>query len=557
MSSSSITRDENNPSPPRRTWFGNWKTVLATWFVFIWYGWQGTPGVNESHYLTKARHFWDPSWCAGDLFLESHSAHWGFYFFCCWPLLFLSLDAMAWLGRIAVWGLAALGWENFLSRVGFATWLIPVLAMLWLLLIEFGHLAGEWVIGGYEAKSLSYALILNGFAASSGGKQHAAWRLFGLAAFFHVLVGGWVLLAFAVVRVWTHWNVPSAKFQNLASGHLKGKFPQWMVTLAIVLGLVAASVFSTLMAEIQTAPEIRILAAEIQVKQRLSHHLLFGGFETKRVAAFALLLGLMGVTLGVVRNVQQLMTWRNFAISSLAFSLIGLLLSAVAEGAAPGTDWTLGLLRLYWFRLADFAVPVFVALSLGLIAARRIEKGQLGARIVVGSLVLIVVAFGLRGFERLNDSRSAADRQSLPSYPEEPARTEATFQNWRKVCKWIRENTPEHAVFLTPADQQTFKWYAERAEVVCWKDMPQDSLSLVEWWRRVCQLTLVERASPQGLAAFSDQQLLEMGREYGAGYLVLPQRQWDQIAAASRLSLVYPANPRQRTTFVVVMLAEK
>ncbi|MFG0295345.1 MAG: hypothetical protein ACF8PG_05500 [Maioricimonas sp. JB045] len=37
------------------------------------------PGVNEPHYLTKARNFYDPAWCAGDLFLESGNAHWVFY----------------------------------------------------------------------------------------------------------------------------------------------------------------------------------------------------------------------------------------------------------------------------------------------------------------------------------------------------------------------------------------------------------------------------------------------------------------------------------------------
>ena len=25
------------------------------------------PEVNEAHYLVKARHFWDPSFCAGDI----------------------------------------------------------------------------------------------------------------------------------------------------------------------------------------------------------------------------------------------------------------------------------------------------------------------------------------------------------------------------------------------------------------------------------------------------------------------------------------------------------
>ena len=41
---------------------------------------QLPPDVNESHYLTKAKHFWNPTWCPGDIFLGSSHAHWLFYF---------------------------------------------------------------------------------------------------------------------------------------------------------------------------------------------------------------------------------------------------------------------------------------------------------------------------------------------------------------------------------------------------------------------------------------------------------------------------------------------
>lgn len=33
------------------------------------------PAPNEPHYLVKAKHFWNPEWCKGDLFLESSNPH--------------------------------------------------------------------------------------------------------------------------------------------------------------------------------------------------------------------------------------------------------------------------------------------------------------------------------------------------------------------------------------------------------------------------------------------------------------------------------------------------
>ena len=42
---------------------------------------EPTPDINESHYLTKAKHFWDTGWCDRDLFVGSKDAHW-FFFVC-------------------------------------------------------------------------------------------------------------------------------------------------------------------------------------------------------------------------------------------------------------------------------------------------------------------------------------------------------------------------------------------------------------------------------------------------------------------------------------------
>ncbi|MEZ6107768.1 MAG: hypothetical protein R3B96_17035 [Pirellulaceae bacterium] len=51
--------------------------VAALLVLFAWYGGTPPPDVNEAHYLAKAKHFWQPDWCSGDLFLGE--AHWAFY----------------------------------------------------------------------------------------------------------------------------------------------------------------------------------------------------------------------------------------------------------------------------------------------------------------------------------------------------------------------------------------------------------------------------------------------------------------------------------------------
>src|SRR5690606_4924242 len=59
------------------------------------------PAVNEPHFLAKAKHYWDPAWCPGDLFLDSADAHLVYFQAIGLVAQVLSLEATAWLGRVA------------------------------------------------------------------------------------------------------------------------------------------------------------------------------------------------------------------------------------------------------------------------------------------------------------------------------------------------------------------------------------------------------------------------------------------------------------------------
>ena len=53
--------------------------VLAILAIFAAAGAWPAPDVNETAYLTKARHYADPAWGSGDFFLETPDAHGVFY----------------------------------------------------------------------------------------------------------------------------------------------------------------------------------------------------------------------------------------------------------------------------------------------------------------------------------------------------------------------------------------------------------------------------------------------------------------------------------------------
>ena len=160
------------------------------------------PGVNEPHYLCKARHFWDSAWCARDPFLQSSDAHYVFYATlggltqCC------SLAQTAWLGRTAGWLLLAGGWTQLVSRLVAGRWAPLWSAWMFLGLAAIGNFSGEWVIGGIEAKVLSYGFVLWSLAWCISGAWKRAAAAAGLAISFHPVIGIWSLAAGAFALCW-------------------------------------------------------------------------------------------------------------------------------------------------------------------------------------------------------------------------------------------------------------------------------------------------------------------------------------------------------------------
>ena len=74
-------------------------------------------------------------------------------------------------------------------------------------------------------------------------------------------------------------------------------------------------------------------------------------------------------------------------------------------------------------------------------------------------------------------------------------------------------------MFLTPRESFAFKWMAERAEYVCYKDCPQDAAGILEWNRRLWWLhdwTL--QSSTDGV--YQNVDLEKLRAETGCDYII-------------------------------------
>jgi hypothetical protein len=233
----------------------------------------------------------------------------------------------------------------------------------------------------------------------------------------------------------------------------------------------------------------------------------------------------------------------RFAAAALAASAVGLLIEA-ALTACP--DLAARVLRYYWFRQADVAVPLAVALA-GTSLVLVFVRSKSTWRVLAGAAVVAWCGSELM--------LAASGRWQTPIPPADvriSGKSQPRYDDWRDACAWVREHAPANAVFLIPRNGQSFKWYAARADVANWKDVPQDAASVVQWHARCEELfpktnrfgkpTTLD--SPEKLGAA---RLRELAKQYGATHV---------LAAAYPpldLPVAYapePGNPEAFTVYV-------
>ncbi len=523
--------DQSALSLPGRVVLAEIALVFAVFFI---QGAVPVPQVNEPNYLGKAIHYWNPDWASGDFFLETTDSHAVFYFTFGWLSLWLSPTVLAWTGRILTWALLAWAWQRLSYSVAPRRWFSVLTAALAVCMIERCHMAGEWLIGGVEAKGFAFVLVLLGLEAMVRARWSRVWLLLGAASAFHVLVGGWSVVAAGVAWLILGKDRPP----------LRAMWPAVAGGLLLSLpGLVPA-----LMLNWGTDAETVRRANVIYVYYRLAHHLDPTKIPTSFVLRFVSLAAFWVVMRWATPSEAAGRRLRAFVSGALAIAIVG-----VAIGLLKRYDDTLaaGLLRFYWFRASDVAVPLGVALAVPscMVWAYRLRpacgKGVLAAAVVVAGLHV--------GWH--------AVRRPIPVPP--PADRLENSHAWRRTCDWIADSgkIPADARFITPRMAQTFKWYTGRAEVANRKEIPQDARAIDRWWQR--QKDLYSRGNRQpnnywheSLAQLGAKRLRQLGRKYGADYVITVARPALPLPVVYRDADPSDTDPGEGTSYVVYRLCE-
>ncbi len=530
-------------------WRARTGEMAGIFLLFLLYAGSAPPAVNEAHYLSKARHYWQPTWAMGDLFLESLDAHGVFYWLLGWLTACFPLPVAAWLARSITWVALAAGWQR-LSYVaapwrGLSLWT----AAVWLVLLEYGAMAGEWVVGGVEAKGLSYACVFWALSRFIRQRWSSGLLILGLATSCHVLVGGWSLVL--AVMAWLSVGKRRQPLLHLlpaAAGAVLLALPGLWPALGLTRG---------------QDPVVVLESNWIYVFARLPHHLLFHALRWQDILAHgALLLTWLAVGMLTPCHLRSdhlgQRPLRGFVGGAVLLAIVGAVLDQLWL-----SDWELAatFLKYYWFRLSDAMLPAGVALATG-----AALMGWRTARPRLANLGLLLIGLfalaanlhharhsGLLSPEAIDlQMTRLADLGWLP-------RTEVSrvTREWRETCRWIGEHTPTGTRFLTPRNQMTFKWYAGRAEAVNVKDIPQDARHVILWQDRR-ELLYPPNTGPVGLLAHEPQRLLELARQFQCDYIVLDYflaRNAETPVELPDWPLVYQsADDQQSASFLVLKI---
>jgi hypothetical protein len=545
------------------------QALIETALVFAVFCLQGAwpvPDVNEPYYLGKAIHFWNPAWAAGDAFLQTADSHLVFYWTLGWLSLWLPPAALAWTLRTITWALLAWAWRRLSVALVPRPWFSLLTATLFLFLLQHFAMAGEWVVGGAEAKGFAYVMVFLGLEALVRGQWNRTWLWLGAASAMHVLVGGWSAVAAGIAWLLGRCAKPRAATPSASReppDAIRGLCPPRCVpslrsmapAMAAGLLLATAGLLPAIALDWHTdRAEVR-QAHDIYVFERFPHHLDPFRFPADKVVSFLLLTGVwLLLALGRSREaargetspLQPAALLAGFVHAAIFIAGVGLALRVLGE---YDQELAAGLLRFYWFRLADVAVPLGVTfLAVGRSSASqenrrllvsRFRRACLAAMILLAMLheadCVVLRLFAAPPFdERLPDPaawRSAlawlAGRGGGPSFPRQPrADRLADFPAWKEACTWVAQSgrIPPSARFLTPRMSQTFKWYAARGELAVWKETPQDAAGLVRWWRRIEDLYATGQEPPErwyaSLAESGAERLRQLGAHYHAQYVI-------------------------------------
>ncbi|MBN1755676.1 hypothetical protein JW877_05620 [bacterium] len=425
------------------------------------------PGINEFDVVVYARHFINPDWIPGDWYLNQNIAYRHTF-----NLLAggLSLVAPIWavilMGRAFLILLFALIMNRYCREFHIPAFVI--LPLFTYFIANQSLVAGEWMIGGFEAKTLAYICFLMALLLLIKKRYNWGAFLSGLALSFHILIGLYGSFCLFIAML----TVEDTRLKNLKLSRMITSGILWL--LGGTGGVYAIAQYLK-----STAQVNKDLAASIYVFFRVPHHVLPSAWNNSLwIVALAILLIILIRVFNVAnkRNVKML---TSAALCSLFLFGIGILFYLAGMHT---------YLRYYWFRLGDVFLPFTLMILLGIsfslmhqgrlkLGHRKILKNKAKNGLKIILIVLSGIAMLYAGVSFVKDVSEVWQNRKYNFV--------SIDENRAEMLLWISQNTPKNAVFLVSPTMQDFYYLAERPMFVSLKHSPQNDGDILEWYHRL------------------------------------------------------------------------
>jgi hypothetical protein len=479
--------DYNTPILSSPGWLSRFLTYFAAgasvWLFLVLYllptDVMGERLWNEADVLPLARQSADPNWLPNDWYLNQGASYRFAFQRIAGPMVRdLGFVPAALIGRAACYALVAAGLAVIAGAIGLRPWML-LLATIALITLHPGQstTGGEWFVGGFEAKAIAWGLALLAIGFALHRRYPLAAVLAGVAASFHVLVGGWVTVA-----LWL-WLLT---FGRDGRSMTDRAYLRTLAVCAVCTGLGAAGAVLPLWSHLGVPPtHSNPSASFIYVFVRLPHHLSPASWTTTAWMHLAMFVIVFGGAIALLwRWGKSVGTSHRAELRLAALVMFAMLPFVLGLLVAPFDSEGI-LLRYYPFRVGGVLLP----LGAYLLAALAIQHGaQRGAAWPRRALVTLCTLALVGAF--VMAARAFDENLEKVAYATAPGGSGGNDgEAWSAACDAVHALTPDGARVITPpAGGADFTWRTGRARVANFKQMPQSPEAILEWYRRMRDL---------------------------------------------------------------------
>jgi hypothetical protein len=347
---------------------------------------------------------------------------------------------------------------------------------------------------------LAHAMVLFAIAAWLAGHHRLTAFLAGMALFFHLQVGAIAAIALAPLYIARIRVIGLREILWCAVFYLLAAWlPLWHFYQMTRRGVMGSALTVS------------------YLDFRMPHH-----FEFASTAAVLWIGGHVLLQVAVYFYLRSRNSRLTKGVGVIA--VVSIMLALLSAAQFVDYHWLkhVTLAKFQFYRLSPLisVLGAVAAIALTTSLANRISGS---ARILV--YAVLFVAAGLQATYRIAREPQTW-RLGVRRYAHEPS-------DWVDICRWVDEHGPQGVTYLTPPAKSGFTYLSNRSNVVEYKINPDGAQFLNEWYARLTDLAggvlpqargyAVRPILDAAFAALSRDQLMQIGRKYGAKVAVLPR----------------------------------